>query len=148
MFKNKSAKINPDTTDTLIGEGTIFEGIIKSEASIRVEGQVVGDIVSTGDVTIGENGSARSNISARDLILAGQLIGNAEVKGKLTIRATGTLIGNLSAHSLLIESGGVFQGKSKMAVKETIPAPVKAEPAEVEVDIPQAAVDNAPLKSW
>lgn len=145
MFKSKSAKINPDTTDTLIGEGTVFEGKIKSEASIRVEGCVIGDIESTGDVTIGENGSARSNISARDLILAGQLTGNVEVRGKLIIRATGSLIGNLSAHSLLIESGGVFQGNSKMAVKEMISAPVKADPVEVDI---QAPVDNAPLKSW
>lgn len=119
MFKNKSAKLNPDTTDTLVGEFSTFEGKIKSEASIRVDGHVIGDIESAGLVTIGENGSARSTIIARDLILAGKLFGNVEVKGTLTIRATGSLIGNLSAENLLIEAGGIFQGTSKMPVKET-----------------------------
>ncbi|OBZ07703.1 polymer-forming cytoskeletal protein [Bacillus sp. FJAT-26390] len=119
MFKTKNVKLNPDTTDTLVGEGSTFEGKIKSEASIRVDGHVIGDIESAGHVTIGENGSARSTIVARDLILAGKVYGNVEVKGTLTIRATGSLIGNLSAENLLIEAGGVFQGTSKMAVKET-----------------------------
>lgn len=132
MFKRKSATINPDTTDTLIGVGTIFEGKIKSEASIRVEGHVIGDVESNGDVTIGENGFARSNISSRDLILAGKLTGNVEVQGKLTIRPTGTLIGNLSAQSLIIESGGVFQGNSNMSAKETVAEPDVVHSAESE----------------
>lgn len=116
MFKSKpsSGKINPDSTDTLIGEGTIFEGIIKSEASIRIEGSIIGDIMSSGDVIIGENGSISSNVTARDLVLAGQLSGNVEVSGKLTICATGVLNGNISAQSLIIEAGGVFNGSSKM----------------------------------
>ncbi|MFD0588957.1 polymer-forming cytoskeletal protein [Paenibacillus sp. GCM10027627] len=116
MFKSKlgGPKINPDSTDTLIGEGTVFEGKIKSEAGIRVEGTIIGDIVSSGDVIIGESGSAKSNVTARDLVLAGQLNGNAEIRGKLTICATGVLNGNISAQSLIIEAGGVFNGSSKM----------------------------------
>lgn len=121
MFKNKSGagKINPDSTDTLIGEGTIFEGKIRSEASIRIEGNVIGDIASGGDVIIGENGVANSNISSRDLVLAGQLNGDAEVRGKLTISSTGVLNGNITAASLIIESGGVFNGSSKMTSPKT-----------------------------
>lgn len=120
MFKNKAAsgKINPDQTDTLIGEGSIFEGKIKSEASIRIEGSIIGDIESSGDVTIGENGCANSNITARDLVLAGQLNGNVEVKGKLTICTTGVLTGNITAQSFIIEPGGIFNGTSKMTVNK------------------------------
>lgn len=129
MFKNKGTKFNPDKTDTLVGEGTTFEGKIKSEASIRVDGLVIGDIESAGHVTIGENGAARSNIFAHDLILAGKITGNVEVKGTLTIRATGSLIGDLTAESLLIEAGGIFQGTSKMAIKETSSEAVKAKAA-------------------
>ncbi|MCU6711750.1 polymer-forming cytoskeletal protein [Paenibacillus sp. J5C_2022] len=115
MFKTKSGKVNPDTTDTLIGAGTVLEGTLKSQAGIRIEGTVIGDIVSSGDVIIGEGGRAQSNITARDLMLAGQLDGNAEVSGKLTICATGVLNGNISAGSLIIEAGGAFNGSSKMA---------------------------------
>ncbi|BBI35346.1 bactofilin family protein [Cohnella abietis] len=115
MFKNKKTKIDPNSTDTLIGEGSSFEGKIKSEAGIRVEGEMIGDIECAGDITIGEGGIARSNIKARNIIVAGQVIGNVTASEKLTIKATGKLHGNSTANDLSIESGGIFQGSSSMA---------------------------------
>jgi cytoskeletal protein CcmA (bactofilin family) len=117
MFKGKKRPINPNTTDTLIGEGTNFEGRIKSEASIRIEGHITGDVECTGDVTVGEKGSVKSNISARDIIIAGTVTGNIVTKGKLTITSTGSLHGNISATSFIIDEGGIFQGTSKMDTK-------------------------------
>jgi cytoskeletal protein CcmA (bactofilin family) len=117
MFNGKKGKINPNTTDTLIGEGTHFEGRIKSEASIRIEGQITGDVECTGDVIVGEKGAVKSNISARDIIIAGTVTGNVVTKGKLTITSTGSLHGNISATSFIIDEGGIFQGTSKMDSK-------------------------------
>ncbi|OXM85157.1 bactofilin family protein [Paenibacillus rigui] len=112
MFKK--SKRDSFATDTLIGEGTLFEGRIKSEASIRIEGQITGDVDCAGDVTIGEHGVVKSNVIARNVILAGHVHGNVLCKGKLTIRSTGKLYGNTTAQSLIIDEGGVFQGTSKM----------------------------------
>jgi cytoskeletal protein CcmA (bactofilin family) len=151
MFKNKKSKIDPNMTDTLIGEGSLFEGKMKSEAGIRIEGQIIGDIDCIGDVTIGENGVARSNIKARNVILAGQAFGNVTAKGKLTIKATGRLDGNLSALELSIESGGIFQGSSKMETKEPNTHPKEKTTArDAEPTIPAAADGEAVsvLKTW
>ncbi|RKP44290.1 polymer-forming cytoskeletal protein [Cohnella endophytica] len=154
MFKKKTAKIDPNMTDTLIGEGTTFEGKIKSQAGIRVEGQLVGDMDCAGDITIGENGIARSNIKARNVIVAGQVIGNVSATGKLTIKNTGKLHGNLSALELSIESGAVFQGMSMMDVKDApliAPAPEEKIPnRESEINLP-VTIDSdkdAVLKTW
>jgi cytoskeletal protein CcmA (bactofilin family) len=114
MFKSKKHEINPSATDTLVGEGSVFEGRIKSEASIRIEGHLTGDIECAGDVTIGEKGAVRSNISAREVIIAGQVNGNVTTKGRLTIMATGQLTGNTNSASFVIEEGGIFHGTSKM----------------------------------
>lgn len=150
MFKNKKSKIDPNMTDTLIGEGSLFEGKIKSDAGIRVEGQINGDIDSAGDVTVGENAVARSNIKARNVILAGQVFGNVSVKGKLTIKASGKLNGNLSAAELSIESGGEFQGSSKMDVKETVVHPEEkiSAPARETESITSENEKVAVLKTW
>jgi cytoskeletal protein CcmA (bactofilin family) len=117
MFKKKQSPINPNTTDTLIGEGSVFEGRIRSEASIRIEGHIVGDIECTGDVYVGEKGVVKSNVSARDVIIGGSVHGNIVTKGKLTITSTGSLHGNTNAASFIIEEGAVFQGSSKMETK-------------------------------
>lgn len=119
MFKPKSTALDPDTTDTLIGEGSVFEGKIKSAAGIRIEGEVVGDIDCEGDVTIGEKGSARSNIVARNIIIAGTVNGDVQAKSKLTITSKGKLHGNLTAASLIIEEGSVFEGTSRMESTST-----------------------------
>ena len=129
MFKSKSSKINPGSTDTLIGVGTIIEGMLRSEASIRIEGKIIGDIEARGDVIIGENGSAQSNIIARDLVLAGNLVGSVSLSGKLTIMASGSLEGNISAQSFIIEAGGIFNGTSAMSVDKQSASPSKADNA-------------------
>ena len=113
MFKKKRA-LNPNTTDTLVGEGSVFEGRIRSEASLRVEGHITGDIECLGDVTVGEHGLAKSNINARNVTIAGVVNGNVNTKGTLMITSTGQLFGNTISHSLIIEEGGIFQGQSKM----------------------------------
>jgi cytoskeletal protein CcmA (bactofilin family) len=153
MFRNKKRKIDPDTTDTLIGEGTVFEGKIRSEAGIRVEGRIIGDIECAGDVTVGEKGVLYSNISARHVELAGTVHGNVTAQGQLTIRSSGRLYGNLTAQRLNIEAGAVFQGSSKMTggeQPEQSAAP--AEPAASEGNAAQLAqggnqTDHV-LKAW
>jgi cytoskeletal protein CcmA (bactofilin family) len=117
MFKNNKKTMNPNMTDTLIGEGSQFEGRIKSEASVRVEGTVTGDLECTGDVTIGEQGIVKSNIIARNIIIAGAVHGNVLTKGMLKITSTGKLFGNTTTPSLMIDEGGFFQGTSKMETK-------------------------------
>ncbi|CAM3990462.1 polymer-forming cytoskeletal protein [Cohnella lubricantis] len=116
MMKKKT-KIAPGTTDTLIGEGSTFEGKIRSRASVRLEGEITGDLECEGDVIIGEEGIARSNVTARNVVLAGKVHGNITARGKLTIKSSGHLSGNLSAAELAIESGGFFKGISKMEDK-------------------------------
>ncbi|NDI34725.1 polymer-forming cytoskeletal protein [Chengkuizengella sediminis] len=110
--------MDPNKTDTLIGEGSIFEGNIKSEASIRIDGKIVGDIYSEGDVIIGENGVALSNINARNTTVLGKIEGNVETK-KLQISSTGKVHGNISISILTIEDGGEFEGNSKMNVDQS-----------------------------
>lgn len=116
MLKSK-AKVH--TTDTLIGQGTEMEGLIKCEASMRIEGKFKGEIETLGDVTIGESGTATSNIVARDVIIAGKVFGDVTTKGKLTITRTGHLNGNYFGHTLIIMEGADFNGESKMTKAET-----------------------------
>jgi len=118
MFKSKKQTMNPNTTDTLVGEGTIFEGKIKSEATVRIEGQLTGDVDCAGDVIVGENGNVRSNISARDVVIAGHVNGNVSAKGKISITSSGSLHGNITTGAFTIEEGGIFHGTSKMETQK------------------------------
>jgi cytoskeletal protein CcmA (bactofilin family) len=117
MF-GKKKKLDPNSTDTIIGEGTVFEGRMKSEASMRIEGKIIGDIECQGDLTVGEHGNITSNISARDVTIAGHVKGNIAAKGKVTITSKGHINGNVSYEKLVIEEGASFQGNSRQDIPQ------------------------------
>ncbi|WP_410771757.1 bactofilin family protein [Fontibacillus sp. BL9] len=157
MFKNnKTAKLDPNTTDTLIGEGSTFEGKITSGAGVRIEGQIIGDIECEGDVTVGEKGIVKSNnIIARNVIIAGVVNGNVQARQKLSITSKGKLYGNISAVSLSIEEGSTFEGTSRMEGGSESIAPIAAKESAAAAE-PSSAPDNrqkqedgtAPYKAW
>ncbi|MEK3882844.1 polymer-forming cytoskeletal protein [Paenibacillus sp. PL2-23] len=111
MFKETKRAL---ATDTLIGQGTIAEGKIISEANLRIEGEYRGDIECRGDVVIGECGIARSNITANDVTLAGKLFGDIVTKGRLIITSSGHLVGNITAHTLIVQDGATLNGSCMM----------------------------------
>lgn len=100
--------------DTLIGQGTEIEGVLRSSGSIRIEGTFTGKLEAQGDITIGEQAVAKSDIQARHIWIAGQVIGQVQTTGTLSILQGGSLRGDISCHALVIEEGGIFEGKSQM----------------------------------
>ncbi len=114
MFGKQKHRTNVNATDTLVGEGTTVEGKIITNASLRIEGKVIGDIECTGDVTIGEKGHVHSIINARNVFNAGRIDGSVITKGKLTITSKGIVNGSISVGSLHVSEGGVFRGDCAM----------------------------------
>jgi len=114
MVFKEMKKLSPGITDTLIGAGTELNGMLKSEAGVRIEGSYQGDIECKGDIVIGEGGVAKCNITARDVTIAGKLYGDVHTRGKLIITATGQLHGNSHAAILNVHPGGILNGTSKM----------------------------------
>lgn len=107
-------------TDTLIGQGTAFEGNIHTEANLRVEGQIKGSITSLGEVIIGEYGISHTDIEAKTLTIAGHVIGDVTVYGRLIITPSGSLEGNAHVQSIIIQEGGTLNGLCHMLTEQEI----------------------------
>lgn len=114
MFSSKRHAKNVSATDTFIGECTVIEGSLTTNASLRIEGTVIGDIDCAGDLIIGEKGSVRSVLSARNILNAGSIAGTVQAKEKLTITKTGRVEGIIQAKVLHISEGGIFKGECAM----------------------------------
>lgn len=100
--------------DTLIGNGTEFEGSLTSKESICVEGIIKGKIVCDGSVIVGEKGRVDADIFADTVLLGGEVNGNITAKTKLEITTNGILRGNIKTGSLVIAEGVLFEGKCQM----------------------------------
>ncbi|GGD75934.1 bactofilin family protein [Paenibacillus nasutitermitis] len=125
MFKDNKRSIQ---AETLIGQGTSMEGTMISEASIRIEGEYRGDIECKANVIIGECGVARSNISAKEIVVAGKVIGDVATSGRLTITSSGSVQGSIQACGLHIQDGGMFSGACHMEQQQRQAAAKSAPP--------------------
>ena len=99
---------------TIIGAGTVIEGVLKASASTRIEGIVNGDITSEGVVVIANEGVVNGNITAIDVKISGTVEGNLTISGKTELIANGKLTGDIKTGSLSIDETAVFQGNCKM----------------------------------
>lgn len=117
MFRFKLSGQPRQEIDTLIGPGTIIDGKLISKSNLRIEGQFIGDIECSGDVTVGKNSVLESNISARNVINAGTINGSVKTKEVLKITETGKVFGQISVNALCIVEGGVLHGTSRMEVQ-------------------------------
>ena len=123
MKKNNNQFVNGNMT--IIGAGTVVEGVLKASASTRIEGTVNGDITSEGVVVIANEGIVNGNITAMDVKISGTVKGNLIISGKTELVSNGKLIGDIKTGSLSIDETAIFQGNCKMnSVTEEEAAPV------------------------
>ena len=105
--------------DTLIGNGTIIEGSIKSQESICVEGTIRGGkIVTEGNVMVSEKARVDADIYAHTVVLSGEVNGNIIARSRLEITTKGKLRGDIRTGSLVIAEGVLFEGKCQMMTDE------------------------------
>jgi len=67
-----------EKVETVFSETTSFDGVLKFNTSIKIEGKFKGRILSTGTLIVGENAKVRANIKAKSVIIAGEVRGNIE----------------------------------------------------------------------
>lgn len=123
--------VKPHTTDTLIGTGTTIEGKLQSNASIRIDGMVRGDIQCKGDLYIGEQAVLHSDVQAANIYHAGKIHGTVTTNGTLHITESGKVYGDLDVMKIKIAEGAVFEGTIIMRNAEDskqVNAQAKSEP--------------------
>ncbi|MDI3280612.1 MAG: polymer-forming cytoskeletal protein [Bacillota bacterium] len=103
-----------DKVDTLVGQGTLLKGRVEAQGTLRIDGFIEGEIVTTGDVIIGEKGTVKAQVTARNLTIGGTMEGNAIVGECLSILPHGRLVGDAKMKRLVIEEGAFFHGRSEM----------------------------------
>jgi cytoskeletal protein CcmA (bactofilin family) len=99
---------------TIVGAGARLEGNVVSAGSLRIDGQVKGQINADGDVTLSPQSQVEADIRAQNVSIAGRFHGNIVVKDKAHLARGGRIDGNITSKTLVVEEGGVFHGQSIM----------------------------------
>ena len=103
-----------DNEVTIVGAAAKLEGTVVSAGSLRIDGQVKGQINADGDVTLSPQSQVEADIRAQNVSVAGRFKGNILVKGKAHLARGGRIDGNITSKTLVVEEGGTFHGQSIM----------------------------------
>ena len=99
---------------TIVGTGAKLEGTVVSAGSLRIDGQVKGQINADGDVTLSPQSQVEADIRAQNVSIAGRFKGNVIVKAKAHLARGGRIDGNVTSKTLVVEEGGILHGQSIM----------------------------------
>jgi cytoskeletal protein CcmA (bactofilin family) len=105
--KTTSAPIEQAT----IGRTLVIKGELSGAEALYIDGRVEGKInLPDHRVTIGRNGSAQANITAREVVVMGKVSGNIDCSDRVDIRSEGSVTGDVSTIRISVEDGAVLKG--------------------------------------
>ena len=134
MFDKRSAReAAPIVAETVLSNQIKLEGRLQSTSNIRFDGEMNGDLTTEGDLSVGEGGRVKGNVTGRNVVVGGSIQGNVNTTGRLEILATGKVFGDIVVGSLIIDEGGILRGKSAVHSEEsaasTVSVGMRSEPA-------------------
>ena len=109
---------NLNGSNNIIGDGSVLKGNLKTSGNIRLEGKVIGDILSKSKVACGETSIVDGNVVAENAEIAGKVTGKVTVSELLILKSTASIHGDISTNNLIIESGANFNGACSMGKEE------------------------------
>ena len=110
--------------DTMVGQGTEIKGNLNIKGSIYVDGRVEGNIATDDGIMLGEAGSVKGNLAARNIIIGGRVHGHVVASERVELLSTSVVDGDIRSPRLLIAEGSVFEGSCEM---ENVEAPAITE---------------------
>ena len=126
MKFGKNDEIGSDNAYGLIGKGVEVSGDITFADGLRVEGRVVGSIVSEGGTLIVEQAArVEARVDVGICVISGTVEGNLSAKSRVEVHKTARVRGDLTTPVLLVEEGAVVNGNVGMASQ---PAASSVEP--------------------
>jgi cytoskeletal protein CcmA (bactofilin family) len=117
MFNKPSKEdreIKPEEIIAFLGKGTSFKGIITYTGTIRIDGNVEGEIISQGTLVVGEDATLDTEISVGTVISSGKINGNIVAKDRVHLMHPAIQNGSVTAPILIIDEGVKFNGNCEM----------------------------------
>ena len=99
-----------DQINSIIGEGSVFEGKFYISGSLKVDGEFEGEIKTEEVLIVGPSGRVKTNITAKEVVMSGALIGDITAIERVRLTESGRMLGNINTPSIHISEGVVCKG--------------------------------------
>ena len=111
---------------TLVGEGTVIEGELRFTDGLRIDGEVRGDVIATGDgyniLVISEKARVTGKVRAGHVIISGTVIGPVFSNELLELQPKAQVWGDIRYEALEMHQGASIDGELRPLKADEKPA--------------------------
>jgi cytoskeletal protein CcmA (bactofilin family) len=100
---------------TVIGRTTRVRGRLSGDGDLQIEGLVVGEVVTTGNVTIEAHGMVGANVHGRRLVVRGAVQGDLLGEEAVILEDGARVVGDVRAPRIAIAHGALMRGEVQTA---------------------------------
>ena len=141
MFGSKDKDVPVPSTsrerrvNSVIGEGSSFNGTLRVEGSLVINGEFEGAVTCSDTLVVGKTGKVKADLDVQNASIAGRVEGRVFAKERVELQTGSHFQGDVHAKSFVIQDGVFFQGNCMMGEDQKAgPLPV-AKPGEAKPDL-------------
>ena len=121
-----SSKKKQPPIRTLIGEGTVIQGELRFTEGLRIDGEVHGDVVATGEghsiLVISEKARVMGKVRAAHVIINGSVAGPVISDELLELQPKASIVGDVRYEILEMHQGATIDGELRPLKADEKPA--------------------------
>ncbi len=111
------SKKKPPPIRSLVGEGMVVTGDLAFTEGLRVDGEVIGDVVASGEgrsiLVISDNARVHGKVSASHVIINGEVHGPIHCTELLELQPKARVTGDIRYETLEMHPGSSVEGELK-----------------------------------
>jgi len=107
--------------NAFVGKGVKFKGIISYSGTVRIDGELEGEIQTDGTLLIGEEAHISANISAGTIICSGKITGDVKAAERIKLHSPAVLTGSVDTPAMSMEEGAQLNGHCAMQTTDGRP---------------------------
>ena len=100
---------------TLVGEGTVIHGELRFSEGLRIDGEVFGDVIATGDghniLVISEKARVNGKVTGGHVIVNGSVNGPIHSTELLELQPKAVIVGDVRYEVLEMHQGATIDGE-------------------------------------
>ena len=99
--------------NSILGSGSSVKGDVKINGFARIDGDIDGNLETTGNIIIGEKARIRGNVTGRSVtVIGGIVLGNIVAPEFVRLLSTSAIIGDIQTKKLYSEENVIIHGHS------------------------------------
>ena len=97
--------------NSILGSGSSVKGDVKINGFARIDGDIDGNLETTGNIIIGEKARIRGNVTGRSVtVIGGIVLGNIVAPEFVRLLSTSAIIGDIQTKKLYSEENVIILG--------------------------------------